>query len=966
MAEIRDQYQLDIDDALRQIDEVGRRIGRALDTDFNLDFRGFDRVTSSLTDAERSAEALQTATRDTATAATSSERSYQALADALGISESRAAGLSSEAREAALASSSVEREARRIADSMGLSESETRQFVSALRQADTQAERVDSSVGRIGTSFGRIRNIALTAFGGFLGFQAVEGIFRGATSSIGAYADSVEEASKAQNVFGEAFGSVETFVSDANEALRATRTEALQATASFGAFFTGLGFGQSQAADLSTTIVQLGADFASFNNLDFTEALDKLRAGLAGEQEPLRQFGAGFNAAEVEARAFELGLQDVNGALDEQDKVLARLSIIQERTASAQGDAAETADQLAGRLRIVQARVAELAPAFGEALLPAIEALLDAAPQLIDSLELLVPVVADIATGFADAAPDIAEFLVGVPRRVEQSADALRVLGAVQQSQIAGFASYDEILGSVVDRLNIFGEIETRTVSEILGDVNDPIQIARAIQTVNNSIAEGLGNADAFGVVVADLAQSASLSADDIERLADAADLDQLDSQTIDGLIAGFDRLGSDALGGVDNLEAIQSALAAIRLGFINTEGPAISFIDSLARLNGITTDSDPFAGLAESASFTLTPLQELRRVSEDTGDSLLQMAEDAASVGGNLLEGLGPVDSIRGGLDLLAQTSEGAASRYREAFEVITETTNSDGETIGASLEETVAGFEEQAQRLAEFQASIAALGLLGFDDLAATLEAEGPGLLEQATGFLNDLDLAQQAEDALSGQSVDLSTPVFNALDTAISTGDFSIIGSDAMLEVLGGITDPNVIAQLQEGGNTALLDTQEFLARQGGPVDGFFDIGEDAGLGLAEGFQSARVQAAVAAAAGATAGKLANDVRNTLQVQSPSKVFMQIGEFAGEGLVLGFTKTANRRVPALTGVELPAFGGGGAVVAGAGTINNNVTNTVQLAESDSRFAAAIHAQQTASVGSALRSFSSGAIRV
>ena len=55
--------------------------------------------------------------------------------------------------------------------------------------------------------------------------------------------------------------------------------------------------------DSPTSLRPLAADLASFNNIDPTEALDKLRSGLVGEAEPLRSVGVLLNEAAVQAKA---------------------------------------------------------------------------------------------------------------------------------------------------------------------------------------------------------------------------------------------------------------------------------------------------------------------------------------------------------------------------------------------------------------------------------------------------------------------------------------------------------------------------------------------------------------------------------------------------------------------------------------------------------------------------------------
>ena len=98
---------------------------------------------------------------------------------------------------------------------------------------------------------------------------------------------------------------------------------------------------------MSTSLVKLAADLACFNNIDPGEALDKLRSGLVGEAEPLRQVGILLSEDAVQAKALALGLAATARELTEADKVQARYALIMEQRPAAQGDFARTSTGLA-------------------------------------------------------------------------------------------------------------------------------------------------------------------------------------------------------------------------------------------------------------------------------------------------------------------------------------------------------------------------------------------------------------------------------------------------------------------------------------------------------------------------------------------------------------------------------------------------------------------------------------------
>lgn len=917
MAEIRDTLVLDVREALAEIARLQRRLTDAVDAEVKVDSADVDRLSRSLATAEKAAENLRAETAGTADAAARSQRSYDSLATALGVSESRAAALAGEAKEAAFAASDIEREARDIATQMGLTESETRAFTSSLRAANRQSEGLERSSRNVSDIFGRLRGVALGLVGGFLGFQAVEATFRGAASAITAYSDSVEEASKAETVFGDSVEQINEFVADSAVTLRASRTEATQAAAAFGAFFTGIGIAQGAAADLSQETVQLAADLASFNNLEFDEALQKLRSGLAGETEPLRQLGAGFNAAELQAKAFELGLGGVNGELTEAEKVTARLALITERTATAQGDAARTADQLAGRIRIARAQVLDLAPAFGEALLPVVETLLEVAPDLLLAIEGLVPVVNDLAREVGDLAPEFVEFAESLPSTVTTTINLARTLRDVGQAgnglrQAAG--NFRELAASIGQlrfddadaNLVEFGE----SVRTVFGEFND-IAIDQALQRINTGLSGGLSEVEAYATAISKLSENVQLTEDDLTDLANAANLDQATFTDLENLSATIDTLGlepgqADAI--VTDIGRVQAALSAA----------AQEERDISRRRGGARGDTEGL--FANVGRFAIDPIPNLRRLDAqlaDTETTLLEFAQASAESGNNVLETLGPMERVRAAVRLIGEAATDASGEYRSAFDLILEKTIEVGkdqtEQVSTTAADLVTSFEEQAQALADFDAAIATLSLTGFDDLASRLQSEGPAALGQALGFIDDIDLATRAEDALEGQGVQVSDSIQSELDGAIDEGDFTFLGTQAGLGVVDGLISPVVIARLNQ--------------------------------------RSAEL-----------ASRMTTRISGDLEIRSPSRVMMRLGEFAGQGLIEGFAAAANRRVPVLTGIEFPNGGAGGAGGAGGGsttTVTNNVNASVTLAPGDASLAAAIHQQQLGTVSSALRGF-------
>ena len=185
-----------------------------------------------------------------------------------------------------------------------------------------------------------------------------------------AASDLNESMSKVGVVFGENAKDIEQWSKKAAKSMGISQQAALESAGTFGNLFRAMGLAAPATKEMSKEVVGLASDLASFNNLPTAEVLEKLRAGLVGESEPLRTLGVNINEATVKAKAMELGLVGANGELTEASKVQARYALILEQTQTAQGDFARTADGLANSTKIAGAKAEDAAASFGTALQP--------------------------------------------------------------------------------------------------------------------------------------------------------------------------------------------------------------------------------------------------------------------------------------------------------------------------------------------------------------------------------------------------------------------------------------------------------------------------------------------------------------------------------------------------------------------------------------------------------------------
>ena len=226
-------------------------------------------------------------------------------------------------------------------------------------------ERAGKSFGNFSRTVGRqLKNVAAAAVG--------IGVAVGAASlkAISAASDLDEAVSATRQIFGQASDAVLKFADDAALAFGISKQEALDGALTLGTFGKAAGLADDDLSDFTNGLLGLSADIASFRNATPEEAIEAIGAALRGESEPLRRFGVLLDDATLKAEALELGIYDGNGALTQQQKILAAESAIYKQTADAQGDFARTSGGLANQQRILRARLSNVTAQLGVQLLP--------------------------------------------------------------------------------------------------------------------------------------------------------------------------------------------------------------------------------------------------------------------------------------------------------------------------------------------------------------------------------------------------------------------------------------------------------------------------------------------------------------------------------------------------------------------------------------------------------------------
>ena len=133
--------------------------------------------------------------------------------------------------------------------------------------------------------------------------------------------------------------------------------ESMRYQALFNSMTKSMGLGANYAYTLSENMTKLGYDLASLYNIDPDSAMTKLRAGLAGQTEPLRELGLDITEQSLKPVAESLGVTESIRNMSQAEKAVLRYIAVLRQAQIAQGDFARTMDSPANQLRIFNAQV---------------------------------------------------------------------------------------------------------------------------------------------------------------------------------------------------------------------------------------------------------------------------------------------------------------------------------------------------------------------------------------------------------------------------------------------------------------------------------------------------------------------------------------------------------------------------------------------------------------------------------
>ena len=277
-----------------------------------------------------------------------------------------------------------------FADEMSKVSSGFSAFPSRIQRLITSTEQYNGTVRRATTST-NAWNSALKA----ISFVA---IYRAAAKLLGIAIAKSSQYTEDLNLFTVSMGKYAeeayNYAQKVSDVMGIDPAEWMRNQGVFNTIITGFGVAGDKAAFMSKNLTQLGYDLASFYNIDFESAMQKVQSGISGELEPLRRLGYDLSVARLEQERLNLGIDKSVSSMTQAEKSQLRYYAMMTQVTQVQGDMARTLENPANMLRVLRAELEQAARAVGNIFIPILTKVLPIAIAVASALQEIIAAIA--------------------------------------------------------------------------------------------------------------------------------------------------------------------------------------------------------------------------------------------------------------------------------------------------------------------------------------------------------------------------------------------------------------------------------------------------------------------------------------------------------------------------------------------------------------------------------------------
>lgn len=294
-------------------------------------------------------------------------------------------------------------------------------------EIEKESKKWDKSAEK---STGNIKDFFSGMLKGIVGAISAAGIAKMILDWGKAAVSAASDLQEVQNVvdvtFGDSARQIQTWSEAAGKQYGLTETQAKRYASTIGAMLKSQGTAQKDVLEMSESLAGLAADMASFYNLDFDTAFEKIRAGISGETMPLKQLGINMSVANLEAFALEQGITKSYTAMSQGEQTMLRYQYLMKATADAQGDFARTSDGFANSSRRISAAIDAINTKSGKVLMKVVEPLTN---DIAEFLEMIAETPnRTVLDDFADIADETAAKMGDLQKTYNKASDIVSMM----------------------------------------------------------------------------------------------------------------------------------------------------------------------------------------------------------------------------------------------------------------------------------------------------------------------------------------------------------------------------------------------------------------------------------------------------------------------------------------------------------------------------------------------------------
>lgn len=263
----------------------------------------------------------------------------------------------------------------------------------ALNGFNDELAEIPAKTKKVSEGFTVMRGIVSNMLAGFM-TQMVQMSIRSVGVAIQTASSLVEVQNVVDVTFGESADIINSWSKTALNAYGLNELSAKKYAGTMGAMLKSSGLTGDAVNKMSLGLVGLTGDMASFYNLNAEDAFLKIRAGISGETEPLKQLGINMSVANLEAFALKQGMKESYESMSQAEKVLLRYNYLMEVSADSQGDFTRTSESFANQQKVANESWSMFTAGIMTHALPALASMLSAFNGLISVLEPFTPIIA--------------------------------------------------------------------------------------------------------------------------------------------------------------------------------------------------------------------------------------------------------------------------------------------------------------------------------------------------------------------------------------------------------------------------------------------------------------------------------------------------------------------------------------------------------------------------------------------